>query len=197
MVRTHWKGKAGFSALIAGLAATVAILPSAVRAQPTPGYQAPDGSYCYDLYVDCGYGALETGVYAESFNAYAYSAGTCQTRYAYATRRNLAGFVVFRYNEQVRWCWRGGLLTYFWRDRWPSDTSFSWAFDGHIGSNCTYEQRPRGRVVRRRRLDAGKLPRVHHVVLPSQVPDRGHLGARRRRQRCELVWRVTGPEPSS
>ena len=103
MVRTHWKGRAALSALIAGLAATVAILPSAARSQPTPGYQAPDGSYCYDLYVDCGYGALETGVYTESFNAYAYSAGICRTRYAYATRRNLAGFVVFRYNEQVRW----------------------------------------------------------------------------------------------
>ena len=104
-----------------------------------PSYQSPDGSYCYDLYVDCGYGAIETGVYTESFDAYAYSPGACRTRWARATRRNLAGFVVFRYNQQVRWCWRNGVISYFWRDRWPSDTSFSWAFDGHIGSNCTYE----------------------------------------------------------
>jgi hypothetical protein len=123
--RTHWKGKAALSAMMAGLAATVAILPSAARAVPGPSYQSPDGSYCYDLYVDCGYGAIETGLYTESFDAYAYSPGACRTRWARATRRNLAGFVVFRYNEQVRWCWRNGVISYFWRDRWPSDASFS------------------------------------------------------------------------
>ena len=137
--RTHWRGRAALGAMIAGLAATVAILPGAARAAPGPSYQAPDGSYCYDLYVDCGYGGIESGVYTESFDAYAYSPGACRTRWARATRRNLAGFVVFRYNEQVRWCWRNGVISYFWRDRWPSDTSFSWAFDGHIGSNCTFE----------------------------------------------------------
>jgi hypothetical protein len=137
--RTERKRKAALSVMIAGLAASVVILPSAARAVPAPGYQSPDGSYCYDPSVDCGYGQLETGVYAESFDAYAYSAGTCRTRYARATRRNLVGLAVFRYNEQVRWCWRGGAITYFWRDRWPSDTNFGWSFDGHTGSNCTYE----------------------------------------------------------
>jgi len=61
--------------MVAGIAATVVILPSAARAAPGPSYQAPDGSYCYDLYVDCGYGAIETGLYTESFDAYAYSLG--------------------------------------------------------------------------------------------------------------------------
>src|ERR671935_115624 len=28
---------------------------------------------------------------------------------------------------------------HFWRDRWPSDTRFGWAFDRHTGSNCIYE----------------------------------------------------------
>ncbi|MDQ2910887.1 MAG: hypothetical protein M3R39_07735 [Actinomycetota bacterium] len=125
--------------MIAGLAAWVVLVPGAARAVPGPTYQAPDGSYCYDLNVDCGYGDIETGVYTESFDAYAYSPGTCRTRYARATRHNLAWRIVFRYNEQVRWCWRGGVITYFWRDRWPSDTSFGWSFDGHIGSNCAYE----------------------------------------------------------
>lgn len=139
MVRTHWNGKAALAAVIAGLAAAVATTPGVARAISTPGYQSPDGSYCYDPNVDCGYAGIETGVYTESFDAYAYSSGTCRTRWAKATRHNLAGFVVFRYNEQVRWCWRSGAITYFWRDRWPSDTSFSWAFDGNIGSNCTFE----------------------------------------------------------
>jgi len=127
------------AAVIAGLAASVALVPGAARAVPEPTYQAPDGSYCYDLNVDCGYGGLETGTFTESFDAYERSPGTCRTRYARATRHNLAWLIVFRYNEQVRWCWRGGVITYFWRDRWPSNTSFGWSFDGHIGSNCIYE----------------------------------------------------------
>jgi len=129
--RTHTGRRAGLAAMIAGLALSVAIVPGGADAVPSPGYQSPDGSYCYDPNVDCGYAGLESGVYTESFDAYAYAPGLCRTRYARAVRRNLAGFVVFRYNEQVRWCWKGNVITYFWRDRWPSDTAFGWTFDGH------------------------------------------------------------------
>jgi hypothetical protein len=121
---------------LAGLAAAAVLVPGAARAVPGPTYQAPDGSYCYDLNVDCGWGDIETGVYGDSWDSYQ---GTCRTRYARATRRNLAWQMVFRYNQQVRWCWKGGVITSFWRDRWPSDTGWGWSFDGHIGSNCVYE----------------------------------------------------------
>ena len=137
--RTNTGRRAGLAAMIAGLALSVALVPGGADAVPSPGYQSPDGSYCYDPNVDCGYAGLESGVYTESFDAYAYAPGLCRTRYARAVRRNLAGFVVFRYNEQVRWCWKGDVITYFWRDRWPSDTAFGWTFDGHTAGNCVYE----------------------------------------------------------
>jgi hypothetical protein len=122
-------------AALAAAAALVLVAPGAGRATPET-YPAES---CYDASIDCGTAELETGVVAEPLAAYAYSGGICRTRYARATRRNLFRFVVFRYNEQVRWCWSGGVITYFSRDRWPSDTSFGWGFYGHIGSNCVLE----------------------------------------------------------
>jgi hypothetical protein len=124
--------------IAAGLALLLASLPGAARAlsEQAPAYPADS---CYDANVDCGSAELETDVYTESWNAYQYSTGSCRTRWARATRHNLFWIVVFRYNEQVRWCWKGGVITYFWRDRWPSDTRFGWGFDAHIGTNCAYE----------------------------------------------------------
>jgi len=115
------------------------LLPGAARADdpvPLPDYPVDT---CDDPNVDCGTAEYETGVETESLEAYGAGKGTCRTRWARATRRNLFWLIVFRYNEQVRWCWKGGVITYFWRDRWPSDTHFGWAFGGHIGSNCIYE----------------------------------------------------------
>jgi len=129
----------GVTLALGALAALVGFVPGSAKAVPPPGYQAPDGSQCYDLNVDCGYGDVESGVFTESFAAYEYAPGTCRTRWARATRHNLAWQIVFRYNEQVRWCWRNNVITYFWRDRWPSNTAWGWSFDGHTGSNCVYE----------------------------------------------------------
>jgi hypothetical protein len=130
---------AATAALVAGLlVAVLAVSPATGRAALMPGAEYPADS-CYDPYVDCGTGESDTGVFTESWDAYDYAPGVCQTRWARATRRNLARLVVFRYNEQVRWCYRNNAITYFWRDRWPSGTGFGWSFDGHIGSNCTYE----------------------------------------------------------
>jgi hypothetical protein len=137
--RIRWRRAVGLATAIAGLTVVEAILPGVSGAQPQPGYQSPDGSTCYDVYVDCGYGAIETGVFTESFQAYQYAPGSCRTRWAKAVRKNLAGLAVFKYNEQIRWCWRNNAITYFWRDRWPSDTAWGWSFDGHINGNCIYE----------------------------------------------------------
>ncbi len=143
--RKHQRRVPGLMLLAALLTALVAASPAAVRAAPDPGTEYPADS-CYDPNIDCGSGDSETGVLTESWDAYDYSPGTCHTRWARATRRNLAHLIVFRYNEQVRWCYRNNVITYFWRDRWPSNTSFGWSFDGHIGSNCIYEHCP-GRGV--------------------------------------------------
>ena len=137
------KTRRRYSALVAALALALLVpgAASAVADRESPGPQYPAES-CYDAYVDCGYAQVETDVYTESSADYGFARGSCRTRWARATRRNLAWLVVFRYNEQVRWCWSGGQITYFWRDRWPSDTSFGWGFDFHIGSNCLYEHCP-------------------------------------------------------
>ncbi|MFL5920729.1 MAG: hypothetical protein ACJ743_07100 [Gaiellaceae bacterium] len=143
--RRRWTGLGGATLLATAVVAVIALSPSAARAEPDPGPDYPADS-CYDPNIDCGSGASETGVFSESWAAYEYSPGTCRTRWARATRRNLAHMIVFRYNQQVRWCYRNNVITYFWRDRWPSNTAFGWSFDGHTGTNCAYEHCP-GRGV--------------------------------------------------
>jgi hypothetical protein len=130
----------GAAVILAGLVALLVLLPGAARAAE-PGLPQPDypADSCYDVSIDCGVAEFDSDVMTESWDAYERSSGTCRTRWARATRKNLVWMVVFRYYEQVRWCWKSGKITYFWRDRWPASTSFGWAFDGHIGSNCIYE----------------------------------------------------------
>jgi len=155
------------TALVLAILAVVA--PGAARAIPEPTYPAES---CYDAYVDCGSGEVETGIAIESWAAYGYAKGTCRTRWARATRRNLAWMVVFRYTQQVRWCWSGGVITYFWRDRWPSDTAFGWTFDGHIGSNCVAEHCS-GRGVGTYSADAWTQGAFHVCVVwycPTKYP---------------------------
>jgi hypothetical protein len=124
-------------AAVACCVGIVVLAPGAARAG-SPDYPADAG--CYDPNIDCGGGDYESGVTTEPAAAYqSVSSVNCRTRWARATRRNLFHLVVFRYNEQVRWCWSGNRITYFWRDRWPSDTHYSWSFDRHVNSNCTYE----------------------------------------------------------
>jgi hypothetical protein len=144
----------------AALAVALMAAAGAARAAPIPSYPVES---CYDAYVDCGTPEYETGTFTESWDAYSFARGNCRTRYVRATRRNLARFVVFRYNEQVKWCWSAGLLTYFWRDRWPSDTSFGWTFDGHIGSNCALEH-CNGRGVGTSQTDAYTQGAFHACI---------------------------------
>jgi hypothetical protein len=127
-------GRLAATVLGAAFLAGMAALPSARAASPP--YPADS---CYDRNVDCGTAEGDTGVYSAGWDAYGMNLGNCSVRWVRATRRNLAHLVVFRYNEQVRWCWGRGVITYFWRDRWPSDTAFGWSFDGNVGSNCQLE----------------------------------------------------------
>jgi len=127
---------------------------------------------CYDVNVDCGTSQGDSGVVAESWAAYDYARGTCRTRWARATRRNYAWLVVYNYNEQVRWCWSGGVITYFARDRWPSDTAFGWTFDGHTATNCSLE-RCNGRGVGTYSTDAWTQGGFHACLVwycPHKYP---------------------------
>jgi len=134
----------GVAVALAGLVAASAA-PAAIVV-PEPAIQAPDGSYCYDASVDCGTGSGTAWAVQESPFMYAYTgdayAGRCKTVWARAERKNLFGLTVFRYYEQVRWCWNGSAVTYFRRDRWGADTNYGWRFDGHIAGNCQIESCP-------------------------------------------------------
>ena len=131
----------GVALVVAVVAVLLVLMPGAARAAEQSDLAQPSypADACDDPNIDCGTAVFETDVLTESWDAYERSKGTCRTRWVRATRKNLAWFVVFRYYEQVRWCWKDGKITYFWRDRWPADTAFGWSFQGHIGSNCVYE----------------------------------------------------------
>jgi hypothetical protein len=159
-MKTRTKGLMALAVLAAALLSVAGGAASGKKAAPDYPVES-----CYDAYVDCGSADSETGVLTESAGAYgpAASSGSCRTRWARATRRNLFWLIVFRYNEQVRWCWRGGVITYFWRDRWPSNTNFGWGFDSHIGTNCIYEHCP-NRGVGSYRTDAWTQGQFHACV---------------------------------
>ena len=118
---------------------TATLSAGASEVDPVPQYPA---DACQDPNVDCGYDDFSTDTGTEAPAAYQYAAGSCRTRWVTARRRNYFWVTMYKYNEQVRWCWKSNKITYFWRDRWPSDTHWGWAFDAHIGSNCIYDHCP-------------------------------------------------------
>jgi|SRR5215208_2415655 len=159
---------AGIAVAAVVCAAAVALLPGRAAAA-APTYPAES---CYDAYVDCGTSEGESGVAVEGLSAYGYARGSCRTRWVRATRRNLARMVVYRYNEQVRWCWLNNAITYFWRDRWASDTGFGWIFDRQLGSNCALEH-CNGRGVGTYSTDAWTQGEFHACVIwycPHRYP---------------------------
>ena len=128
------------AACIAGAGAAVA--SDVPQDGPHAKWNEPvcDEGSCCDPDVECGWDEQDAGAFQASPDEYGYSAdayeGRCKTVYAVRTRKNMYGFVMFRYYEQVRWCWNGIVTTYVWRDRWPADTNFGWGFDGNVSSNC-------------------------------------------------------------
>src|SRR4051794_41783321 len=98
-------------AFVAALAALA--LPALGRANAIP----VPADVCYDVNVDCGSGDGDSGGVAESWAAYSFARGTCRTRGGRATRRDYAGGVGYRYNEEGRGGWGGGGGTDFDRGR--------------------------------------------------------------------------------
>jgi hypothetical protein len=87
--------------------------------------------------VTAGYAYVEAAyLYGDDYDA---NAGRCRTRWAKAHRENLFGVTQYDYYQQVRYCWRSGVITRFHRDRWTGQTGLGWSFDGHIGTNCGAE----------------------------------------------------------
>jgi hypothetical protein len=120
------------------------LLTASVGASVTPSPAVPigDPGTCYDASIDCGYMDGSTWTVQESPGAYDYSpdaySGRCRTRHAEAVRKNLFGWFVFGYIEQVKWCWNGTVVTKFFRDRWNNGTgpNYTWVYDGHMDTNC-------------------------------------------------------------
>jgi hypothetical protein len=65
--------------------------------------------------------------------------GSCKAVYWGRQRKTWWGKIVFRYIEQVAWCWQNGVITYVNRSRWPELYSWLWNFSGHVSSNCSSE----------------------------------------------------------
>ena len=74
--------------------------------------------------------------------------GTCAKKGVYSrwTFRNLVGRTLWRYVEQVYFCFTGTQVTYFYRYRWAEVPSLlplvrwnPWEFKGHTDSNCANE----------------------------------------------------------
>lgn len=69
---------------------------------------------------------------------------TCRWAHATITWRNLAMVWLWRYHEDIKWCWRNIVhITSIFRNRWPESNSFlgytPWGFDGHKSNTCNTE----------------------------------------------------------
>jgi hypothetical protein len=49
------------------------------------------------------------------------------------------GKLLWRYWEQVTWCYNGTRIQSVWRDRWPQTYCCLWSFAGHIYNSCATE----------------------------------------------------------
>lgn len=77
---------------------------------------------------------------------YGGATGTCTNAWVGRRRRSLLFTQIYTYYQEIKWCYKDAKITSFWRDRWTSSTFLGWSFDGHVGSNCTYEHCSPGRT---------------------------------------------------
>lgn len=91
-----------------------------VTADPTPYYE----------YTEAGEDSLL--YYGGSYR--------CKVVHAARTVRNIYWVTLFRYVEQVRWCYDGSTVREFTRWRWSDSLTLGmWHDDGDTGSSCTSE----------------------------------------------------------
>jgi hypothetical protein len=134
-------------ALLAGAgtaaAATTSDPGTGPAAKVQPNSIPPDDGPAYPVEIS---GYSEGDAYASPEDAgYSWdgSYARCKTVHAYRNWRNVWGALLWRYFEQIRFCWNGVVVTNFYRDRWAEVYSVAgvtaWSFDGHTGTNCVYE----------------------------------------------------------
>ena len=77
-----------------------------------------------------------------------YSGGTSSCRVVWARRNwdSILGFNLWRYYEQVNWCYSGGVITSLHRYRWPEVNAIPWSFDGNVATNCNQNEDCSGRT---------------------------------------------------
>jgi hypothetical protein len=71
-------------------------------------------------------------------DSYSYFGG-CKNPYVFVKYKNRFGYVLWKYNQQVNFCWNGGTITYTFRSRWVYVNPIwlnGWGFIGHVNSNC-------------------------------------------------------------
>ena len=128
----------------------------------------------YDPNVDCGYAGLATGVYDGVVRRVRRDAtwAVPHALRACASGATLAGFVVVPVQRAgPAGAGSATSITYFWRDRWPSDTAVAGRFDGpHSPGTASTEHGSRSWAVgapSRRAWPQGVLPRMRQVGLPA------------------------------
>lgn len=102
----------------------------AAGAAPGPFAQVGDGYSDQDVAVGAAYTDFSLG-------------GSCRVVWARRNFKNLVGVWLYRYYQQIRFCWNGRTITYFYRDRFVDVNGLAgfnpWSFDGHVSTNCQYE----------------------------------------------------------
>jgi hypothetical protein len=110
-------------------------VPVAANASPTTGACGDDScSGGYDPTYGDGY-----SFYVDNPDGVDYASGNCRTKTAGIQRVNWFGWTMWRYRQQVQWCWSGGVITYINRYRYPSDMTYTWQFNGHVANSCGAE----------------------------------------------------------
>jgi hypothetical protein len=115
--------------------------PAPPKAQPNS--IPPDDGTAYPPEIS-GYSEGDAYASPESVGTgYDGSYARCKTVHAFRQWKTVWGSLLWRYFQQIRFCYNGAIVTNFWRDRWaetyPVAGFSAWSFDGHIGTNCTYE----------------------------------------------------------
>lgn len=102
----------------------MAMVPSMAQAAETP---------CDPADPECAV-TFPTGDINEGISSGA-DGSTCRQNTMWIEGRNLVGWTLWRYNQQIKWCYKGGKITSASRlNRWGTVSGLVWEFKGHTGS---------------------------------------------------------------
>jgi len=134
-----------FLAVAVAVAMTAGAATTQANAKPSPS------SYQGVMSLTLGSGnapGMPVGVLQARHRQLSTAAKSCSPKHAWArwTYKNLVGVVLWKYTEQVDYCFTGSAVTYFYRNRWADLPSIlpvigfnPWKFDGNISDSCTNE----------------------------------------------------------